>query len=194
MLSADSSAWNCKMFQTITSELLNKICDVKSTKPLKSFLWSLKTWHHRRYAKDATADEATRRKLVELVKVEVRLICFDCIRKASLNSPFFQTELLKQEGQRVPDVDLLTPDQWEYILASKSRRTRIKAYQFMWLKQTYKKYEKVEKEEHRAEIARIKEERTEAIEGNNHIVYGLFRNSFTLKVNHRTKNRWKNNK
>jgi ribonuclease P protein 1 len=98
---------------------------------------------------------------------------------------------LRQDGQKVPSK--LSESEWERLLGLASVSARRKYYSFIFRNEMHdlnlkkkKAFKAVEREERLAA-------RREA-EAENHIIYGLGRNSIFLKIYETTMNLWNNNK
>lgn len=48
-----------------------------------------------------------------------------------------------ESGDRVCDPEIVSPEQWEYILSLKTRTARVKQYQFIGMKNYLKQKDKV---------------------------------------------------
>lgn len=98
---------------------------------------------------------------------------------------------MRQDGKKVPS--RLSATEWERLLDLPSVSARRKYYTFLFncemhnLNQKRKKQEKAKEREER--LAANKE-----LEAQQHIVYGLGRNSIFLKIYETTMNLWHNNK
>lgn len=90
--------------------------------------------------------------------------------------------MLRQEGRRAPDLERMKPRHWDHILELPTKSARRRYYQFLWQNEMRDENKQATKERKRAEnverIALLKEEEA----NNDHIVYGLGRNSMFLRI------------
>ena len=54
-----------------------------------------------------------------------------------------EVDVLRQAGERAPDCDRLTEEQWDYLMTIPTSTARRRHYSFLWLKQMYKFNERV---------------------------------------------------
>lgn len=98
---------------------------------------------------------------------------------------------MRQDGKKVPSK--ISESEWERLLELPSISARRKYYAFLFKHEMHNLNLKKKKEIKAIE----REERLKALrelESQNHIVYGLGRNSIFLKIYETTMNLWHNNK
>lgn len=102
--------------------------------------------------------------------------------------------IIRERGEKAPDSELLTPDQWDTLLKIKSKVGRHREYHYLWQKQIYKKIQRIKADERSNSCDHQKLERTKSIRNENHISYGPYLTTFLPKIEHRTIIDWKNSK
>lgn len=133
---------------------------------------------------------------------------------------YLEISVLRQEGGRVPNPDLMTEDQWQRLSALTSRSARQKFYMYLFKSEKSKEnlqvnvkntkmfyykikklmefffyiYIQIRKEEKRNETALRLERLREENKNNNHIIYGLSHTTYHLRIYDATINLWNNNK
>ncbi|XP_026478944.1 mitochondrial ribonuclease P protein 1 homolog, partial [Ctenocephalides felis] len=108
-----------------------------------------------------------------------------------LNILMLEVQVLRQDGDKVPNYSSIKLDQWEYLLSTRSRSARKKYLKYLWKNEKANENEKAKKEEmqkYREEY--FKERDKEAIENE----YRLFGNTIFLRLYDTTVNQFLNNR
>lgn len=92
----------------------------------------------------------------------------------------------------MPNPETMTPEQWEHLLTLKTKVSREVYLEFLNSKQLHKEKEKVVKELRAENREKLYVQKTEDINNNKHIVYGLHRNSLFMRIGPQTLKRWAN--
>lgn len=118
----------------------------------------------------------------------------DSQREKKLKILYLEVDVARQEGRRVPNPELIKPDQWDHLLSLQSRSARSKYYLFLW--HIEKKHENLEKKKIQKAEALVERKAKEKLEAeeNNHIIYGIAHTGFLLRIYDTTINHWHNNK
>lgn len=105
-----------------------------------------------------------------------------------------EMDVLRQEGHRVPEPEFVTSNHWEQILSLKSKSARRKYYSYLWQVERKRENKEAKKEERKQKVEERRAAEREAVENNQHIIYGLGHTSFLLRIYDTTINHWNNNK
>ncbi|KAJ6638254.1 Mitochondrial ribonuclease P protein 1 like [Pseudolycoriella hygida] len=99
------------------------------------------------------------------------------------------------EGARVPQIDSITPYQWEELLKRKSVNARRNYYNFLFVAEKRKQKDKMEKEEKTRAYQQFVAQKAELPpKENGHVEYGLGKTTFLLRVGKGTMSAWRNNR
>lgn len=105
-----------------------------------------------------------------------------------------EMEVMRQEGRKVPTPEKIKEENWQHLLKLRSRNQRRQYYLYLWNIEMSKESQRIKKEQKRIEVAKRKEELTQANAENDHLVYGLFHNTMFLRIYDSTMDHWHNNK
>ncbi|KAJ6641166.1 Mitochondrial ribonuclease P protein 1 like [Pseudolycoriella hygida] len=99
------------------------------------------------------------------------------------------------EGARVPQIDSITPCQWEELLKCKSVHARRRYYYFLFLAEKRKEKAKMEKEEKKRAYLQFAAKKAELPpKESGHVEYGLGKTTFLLRVGKGTMAAWRNHR
>lgn len=102
--------------------------------------------------------------------------------------------MMQQEGRKAPDIENMKPQHWDHVLDLPSKSARVRYYQFLWQNEMRDINKKATKERKKIEneirIARETEEEA----NNDHINYGMLRNTMFLRIYDSTINHFHNAK
>lgn len=105
-----------------------------------------------------------------------------------------EIDVLRQDGRKAPNPDLMKSSNWEHILSLKTKSARQKYYSFLWKNEMKNENEQMRKEQRRQDNIVRKELIKEENLVNNHIIYGLSNTTYFLRIYDTTIDHWQNNK
>lgn len=103
-------------------------------------------------------------------------------------------QVLQQEGRKSPTLEKLKPDHWEHILALPTKSARRRYYQFLWKNEMHAEAKDIRRERKKVDNEIRLTELRENEAANEHISYGLLRNTMFLRIYDSTITEWNNRK
>lgn len=102
--------------------------------------------------------------------------------------------MIDQDGRKAPSIENIKPEEWNQILELPTKSARRRYYQFLWSNEMKHASAKAKKETRRIETEERLRVLREEEANNDHITYGLLRNTMFLRIYDATITHWHNQK